>query len=148
MQQHELGPPKGAREKRKRVGRGDASGHGSYSGRGMKGQKARSGGGVRPGFEGGQIPLYLRLPSLRGFTNIFRKEYAVVNVEKLSGFPENAEVTPQSLVDAGLVRNSRMPVKVLGEGPLNKPLTVEAHRFSKSAREKIEAAGGTVRQIE
>ena len=148
MQQHQLRPAKGARRKRKRVGRGDASGDGTYSGRGMKGQKARSGGGIRPGFEGGQLPLYLRLPAIRGFTNIFRKEYSTVNVEKLDAFPENSKVTPKDLINAGFVRNSKKPVKVLGEGTIKKPLTVEAHGFSKSAKQKIEAAGGTVTKIQ
>ena len=148
MQQHQLRPAKGARRNRKRVGRGDASGDGTYSGRGMKGQKARSGGGIRPGFEGGQLPLYLRLPAIRGFTNIFRREYSTVNVGKLDAFPENAKVTPKDLIDAGFVRNSKKPVKVLGEGTIKKPLTVEAHGFSKSATQKIEAAGGTVTKIQ
>ena len=147
MQQHELRPPKGAKRPRKRVGRGDSSGHGSYSGRGMKGQKARSGGGVRLGFQGGQLPLIKSLPTLRGFTNIFRTEYSVVNLDRLARFGANIEVTPQMLVDSGLVKNLNKPVKVLGRGELEVPLVVEAHKFSRSARSKIEAAGGSVREI-
>ncbi len=143
MQQHTLRPPHGAKHKRKRVGRGDASGHGSYSGKGMKGQKARAGKGIRRGFEGGQLPLYLRLPALRGFTNIFRKEYAVVNVEKLNSFRKNSKVTPQNILESGLIKSAKTPVKILGNGNLEKALKVEAHKFSKSAKEKIEAAGGT-----
>ena len=147
MQQHELRPPKGAKRPRKRVGRGDSSGHGSYSGRGMKGQKSRSGGGVRLGFQGGQLPLIKSLPTLRGFTNIFRTEYSVVNLDRLARFGANIEVTPQMLVDSGLVKNLNKPVKVLGRGELEVPLVVEAHKFSRSARSKIEAAGGSVREI-
>jgi large subunit ribosomal protein L15 len=147
MMEHNLSPPPGARKKRKRVGRGDSSGHGSYSGRGTKGQKARGGKGPRPGFEGGQLPLIKRLPEKRGFVNIFRTEYAIVNVGSLNDFPEGTEVTPQRLLEAGLVRNLKRPIKLLGDGELTRPLIVEAHRFSRSAREKIEAAGGKVKEI-
>ena len=147
MQQHKLRPPKGARHTRKRVGRGDGSGHGSYSGRGQKGQKSRSGGGVRLGFQGGGLPLIKSLPMMRGFTNIFRKEYRVVNLDRLAAFPAGSEVTPRTLADAGLVKDVKQPIKVLGRGELESALVVEAHRFSRSAREKIEAAGGTVREI-
>ena len=147
MRQHDLRPPKGARKARKRVGRGDGSGHGSYSGRGLKGQNSRSGGGVRPGFEGGQQPLITRLDKLPGFTNIFRREYSVINVDGLAAFPANSEVTPQTLVESGVVRDARKPVKILGRGEIERPLVVEAHRFSGSARRKIEAAGGSVREI-
>ena len=146
MSQHELRPPRGAKRARKRVGRGDGSGHGSFSGRGMKGQNSRSGGGVRPGFEGGQLPITRALPGLRGFTNPFRKEFSVVNVDRLAGFPANSEVTPQAMVEAGFVKNLKRPVKVLGRGDLDFPLTVEAHSFSGSARRKIEAAGGNVKE--
>ena len=146
MQQYQLRPPKAKKSKR-RVGRGDSSGFGSYSGRGMKGQKSRSGGGVRPGFEGGQNPLIKSLPMLRGFTNIFRTEYSVVNLDKLAMFPEGSEITPQSLHEAGVLRNLNHPLKVLGRGELDRSLVVEAHKFSKSARQKIEAAGGSVREI-
>ena len=147
MQQHQLGPPKGTRRPRKRVGRGDGSGHGSFSGRGLKGQKSRSGGGVRLSFEGGQLPITKALPSMRGFTNVFRREFSVLNVDKLARFPANSEITPQALAEAGVVKGLKKPIKVLGRGELDIPLIVEAHKFSRTAREKIEAAGGTVREI-
>ncbi len=147
MQQHNLRPQKGSNRSRKRIGRGDGSGYGSMSGRGMKGQKSRSGGGVRLGFEGGQLSLIKKLPMVRGFTNIFRKEYKEVNLDWLARFPANSEITPQTLVDKGFAKNLGKPVKVLGRGELEVPLTVEAHKFSRSAREKIEAAGGSVRVI-
>ena len=146
MQQHNVKAPKGAKRARKRVGRGDGSGHGSFSGRGIKGQKSRSGAGLRPGFEGGQLPLAQGLPMIRGFTNIFRKEYHEVNLDRLARFPANSEVTLQLLVEAGVVKNLKKPVKVLGRGELRVPLVVEAHKFSGSARSKIEAAGGSVRE--
>jgi large subunit ribosomal protein L15 len=146
MQQHLLRQPKGAKRSRKRVGRGDGSGYGSYSGRGVKGQKSRSGGGVRPTFEGGQLPIVKALPSLRGFTNIFRTEYSVVNVGRLASFTADSEVTPRALLDRGILRNLKRPVKILGNGDIDVPLVVEAHKFSVSAREKIEAAGGVVRE--
>ena len=147
MGQRDLRPPKGARKARKRVGRGDGSGHGSYSGRGLKGQNSRSGGGVRLGFEGGQQPLITRLDKLPGFTNIFRTEFSVINVDRLAAFPANSEITPRTLVESGVVRDARKPVKILGRGEIERPLVVEAHRFSDSARRKIEAAGGAVREI-
>ena len=147
MQQHDFRPPKGAKKNRRRVGRGDSSGFGSYSGRGMKGQKSRTGGGVRPSFEGGQLPLSKKLPKIRGFTNIFRKRYTVVNVDRLAVFPSESEVTPEALSDAGILRNLNNPVKILGRGELNVPLVVSAHKFSASARQQIEAAGGSVREI-
>ena len=147
MKQHELAPPKGAKHKRQRVCRGDASGRGSYSTRGMKGQKARSGGGVRRGFEGGQLPLVKRMPHLRGFTNIFRIPYSVVNVELLEGFESGSAVGPNELKLTGLIRNNSKRVKILGEGDITKPLTVTAHSFSKSARSKIEQAGGQVTEL-
>jgi large subunit ribosomal protein L15 len=112
----------------------------------MKGQNARSGGGVRPGFEGGQLPLIKALPRIRGFTNIFRQEFWVVNLARLAAFPANSEVTPRTMVEAGVVRNLKRPVKVLGRGELDRPLVVEANSFSASARRKIEAAGGSVRE--
>src|SRR5699024_10080608 len=126
---------------RKRVGRGMASGHGKTSGRGHKGQNARTGGGVRLGFEGGQTPLFQRLPK-RGFTNIHRKEYAIVNLEKLNQFDENTEVTPESLVEAGIINKTKSGIKILGKGTLEKKLNVKAHKFSSAAKEAIEAAGG------
>ena len=147
MQQHDLKPPKGAKKSRRRVGRGDGSGFGSFSGRGMKGQKSRSGGGVRPNFEGGQLPLTKKLPMIRGFTNIFRTRYSVVNVDRLAVFPSESEVTPEALNEAGILRNLNYPVKILGRGELNVPLVVSAHKFSNSARRQIEAAGGSVREM-
>ncbi len=147
MKQNELKPAPGSTHARKRVGRGDGSGHGSYSGKGQKGQKARSGGGVRIGFEGGQLPLFRRLPQKRGFTNVFRVEYSVVNVGSLVVFAENTEVTPQHLLDAGLIKSPTQPVKVLGDGELALPLTVKAHKFSAQAQSKIEAAGGKAEVI-
>ena len=147
MKQHELTPSPRSRRTHRRVGRGDGSGRGSYSGRGMKGQKSRSGGGVRPNFEGGQLPMTKRLPMLRGFTNIFRREYAAVNLKRLAGFPTGRRVTPQELKDKGILKNLKRPVKVLGNGKLEGPFTVVAHRFSKAARAAIEAAGGSVEQL-
>jgi large subunit ribosomal protein L15 len=144
MMEHLVRPKKGARRKSKRVGRGDGSGRGSYSGRGMKGQKARSGKPMRPGFEGGQLPLIKRLPERRGFTNIFRVEYAVVNVGDLEGYSDQDPVRVETLAQMGLVRNTRHPVKILGNGSLTKALTVTAHKFSASAQQKIESAGGKV----
>jgi len=147
MEQNELKPPCGAKHKRKRVGRGDGSGHGTYSGRGCKGQKSRSGGGVRLGFEGGQLPLIKRLPRKRGFVNMFRDEYSVVNIGKLSVFEANSEVTPQALLDVGLIKSLKYPVKILGDGDIDRPLTVKANKFSSTAQGKIEAAGGSVEGI-
>ena len=147
MRQNDLRPPAGAKRNRRRVGRGDSSGYGSFSGRGMKGQKSRTGGGVRLGFQGGGLRLIKALPMMRGFTNIFRKEFSVVNVDGLSGFPASTEVTLNAMVKTGLVKDLRKPVKVLGRGDLDVALTVEAHRFTAQARRKIEAAGGSVREI-
>ena len=147
MRQDELRPPKGAKRPRKRLGRGDSSGHGSFSGKGMKGQNSRSGGGVRPSFEGGQLPITKALPTLRGFTNIFRRQYSTINLDRLSAFPPNSTVTPEMLAQAGVLRNLKRPVKVLGRGEIDIPLVVEAQRFSGSARKKIEAAGGSVKEV-
>jgi large subunit ribosomal protein L15 len=143
MKLHELSPADGSRKARKRVGRGPGSGTGKTAGRGHKGQKSRSGYSRRIGFEGGQMPLIRRVPK-RGFTNIFRKEYAVVNLRDLDGF--EGEVTPEILVDRGLVRRG-WQVKILGEGEIQTALQVKAHRFSRSAREKIEAAGGSCEEL-
>lgn len=143
MNLHELKPAEGSRHTRKRVGRGHGTGNGKTAGRGHKGQKARSGGGVRPGFEGGQNPVFRRLPK-RGFTNINRKEYAVVNLYELNRFEDGSEVTPQSLIDSGLVKNRKDGIKILGDGDLNVKLTIKADKFSQSAVEKIEAAGGKI----
>lgn len=143
MKLNELKPVEGARHSRKRVGRGTGSGHGKTSCRGHKGQNARSGGGVRPGFEGGQTPLFKRLPK-RGFTNVNRKEYAVVNVEDLNVFEAGSVVTIETLQEKGLVKKVYDGLKVLGNGNLNVKLTVKAHKFSKAAEAAITTAGGTI----
>lgn len=141
MRLHELAPPKGAKKKPKRIGRGPGSGHGKTATKGHKGSLARAGGGKGPGFEGGQMPLVRRVPK-HGFTNPFRTTYSIVNLKALALLGDVAEVTPQVLVQAGLVKNKTKPIKVLGEGDLTRPLAVQAHKFSKSAVEKIQAAGG------
>jgi len=146
MKQNELKPPAGAKHKRKRIGRGNGSGHGTYSGRGVKGQNARSGGGVRLGFEGGQLPLIKRLPRKRGFTNIFKVEYNTVNVGKLAIFSPGTEVTSEELLRAGLISAPRRPTKILGQGDIQHPLVVKANKFSSSAQKKILAAGGKIEQ--
>ena len=143
MKLHELQPAEGSRKVRNRVGRGTSSGNGKTSGRGQKGQKARSGG---LGFEGGQTPLFRRLPK-RGFTNVNRKEYAVINLDVLNRFEDGTEVTPVALVEAGIVKNEKAGIKVLGNGSLEKKLTVKAAKFSKHAQETIEAAGGSIEVI-
>ena len=139
MKLNELKPAEGSRQVRNRVGRGTSSGNGKTAGRGQKGQKAR--GKVRLGFEGGQMPLFRRMPK-RGFKNINRVEYAVVNIEKLNKFEDGTEVTPALLVESGIVKNEKDGIKILGNGELNKKLTVKANKFSASAKEAIEAAGG------
>lgn len=141
-----LKPPKGSRKPRRRVGRGLGSGRGTTAGKGTKGQKARTGGGVPPYFEGGQLPLVRRLPYRRGFHNPFRVEYQPVNVGDLAVFEPNSVVDPDRLIAAGIVHTGEL-VKVLGDGDLDRPLTVRAHRFSRSARAKIEAAGGTAEEL-
>lgn len=141
MKLHELKPAEGSTRVRRRVGRGLGSGMGKQSTRGAKGQNARSGGGVRPGFEGGQMPLYRRLPK-RGFKNVLAKQYAEVNVEQLNAFDNGETVTPTSLIEKGILKNVLDGVRVLGNGELTKSLTVEAQGFTKSAQQKIEAAGG------
>ena len=146
MKLHELSPAPGSRKVRIRVGRGLGSGLGKTSGRGHKGQNARSGGGVRTGFEGGQMPLYRRLTK-RGFKNIFAKEYAEVNVSSLNRFEDGTEVTPELLIECGLVKKELDGIKVLGEGALEKKLTVKANKFSKSALATIEQAGGKAEVI-
>ena len=147
MRLDQLRAPIGARRSRKRVGRGNSS-QGTYSGRGLKGQKARSGGGVRPSFEGGQNPMVKRLPTQRGFVNIFRKEYAIVNLDMLAArFDQESEVTPMALKEARLIRGLNLPVKVLGRGEIDRAITITAHRFSEEARRKIEAAGGIAVEI-
>ena len=141
MKLHELRAAEGSTKNRKRRGRGRATGQGTTGGRGMNGQKSRSGGGVRLGFEGGQMPLYRRIPK-RGFTNIFGKEYTEINVEALNRFEAGTVVTEQLLKEEGLVKQVKDGVKVLGQGNLEKGITVQAAKFTKSAAEKIEAAGG------
>jgi len=146
MKLHELKPAEGSTKAKKRIGRGTATGQGKSAGKGQKGQKARTGGGVRLGFEGGQMPLYRRLPKI-GFTNIFRKEYAVVNLSDLERFDNGTVVNIEVLKEAGLVKAMLDGVKILGNGELSKNLTVQAHKFSKTAAEKIAAAGGKVEVI-
>lgn len=146
MKLHELQPAVGSKKAPKRIGRGTGSGLGRNAGKGEKGQNARTGGGVRPGFEGGQMPLYRRLPK-RGFTNIFAKEYAVINLDRLNVFENGTEVTPELLLETGIISKLYDGVKVLGNGDLDKSLTVKATKFSKTAAEKIEAAGGKVEVI-
>ena len=146
MKLHDLQPAPGAKKRRKRIGRGPGSGHGKTATKGHKGLLARSGGGKRPGFEGGQMPLIRRLPKF-GFTNPFRAEYAVVNVKSFENWSRGETVTPQAMVDAGLVKRKTLPIKILGSGALKKSLVIQAHKFSKSAEEKIRAAGGRVEVI-
>ena len=146
MKLHELKPTDGARKDKTRIGRGTGSGCGKTSGRGHKGQKSRSGGGVRPGFEGGQMPIYRRLPK-RGFKNIWRKQYAEVNVETLNIFDDGTTVDAVVLVEAGILKNVLDGVRILGNGSLTKKLDVKAQGFTKSAKEKIEAVGGTAEVI-
>ena len=148
VRQNNISPPPDSRRASKRVGRGNGSGHGTYSGRGCKGQKSRAGYKMRPGFEGGQLPLIKRLPRKRGFTNIFRTEYRTVAVGRLNTFEPGSEVTPEKLVAAGLVKSLRNPIKILADGDINQPLTVKANKFSASARAKIEAAGGSAEEVE
>ncbi|MCI6869996.1 MAG: 50S ribosomal protein L15 [Selenomonadales bacterium] len=146
MQLNELSPATGARKKAFRVGRGLGSGNGKTSGKGMKGQKSRAGGGVRTGFEGGQMPLYRRLPK-RGFKNIFANEYAEINVETLNRFEDGATVDAVALIEIGILKNVRDGIRILGNGELTKKLTVVANGFTKTAQSKIEAAGGKIEVI-
>jgi large subunit ribosomal protein L15 len=147
MQQHELKPAPGSRRPTKRIGRGNASGHGTYATKGLKGQKARTGNDLRIGFEGGQMALIARLARKRGFTNKWRVEYEWVNVGQLNRAEAGGTVTPENLAAAGIIRRPHLPVKVLGEGEIDKALTVSAHAFTASARQKIEAAGGRIEQL-
>lgn len=146
MKLYQLSPAEGSTKKPKRKGRGTGSGLGKTAGRGHKGQKSRSGGGVRPGFEGGQMPLTRRIPK-RGFTNVFAKVYSEVNVAQLEVFEPDTVVTPELLKEKGIIKKINDGVKILGNGDLTKKLTVKAHKFSKAAQEKIEAAGGKAEVI-
>jgi large subunit ribosomal protein L15 len=146
MKINELSPAEGSRKKRKRVGRGPGSGHGKTCCRGHKGQNSRSGGGVRPGFEGGQMPLHRRLPK-RGFTNIFKKEYNILNVEDLNRFEPNALLDAEAFKQAGLIKKMMDGIKLLGSGEITRPVVVKIQKVSKTAKEKIEAAGGKVELI-
>jgi large subunit ribosomal protein L15 len=148
MKLHDLRPAKGSKKGKKRVGRGDSSGHGKTAGRGTKGQNSRSGGGVPPYFEGGQLPLVRRLPRMRGFVNIFKTQFATVNLDRLNErFEAGAEVTPATLTEVGLIKSPSLFVKVLGRGELEKPLTIKAHGFSTTAKAKIEAVGGSIEEL-
>ena len=147
MQQHQFNSPRGAKKQRKRIGRGYSSGQGTYSGKGLKGQKARSGSGIRLGFQGGGLPLIKSLPKLRGFKRTRKVDYSLVNLGSLAQFKENSVVTPQILKDMDLVNDHQKPVKVLAGGTLEVALNIEAHKFSKQAVEDIQTAGGTVTEI-
>jgi large subunit ribosomal protein L15 len=146
MKLNSLKPPAGSRKKRKRVGRGDGSGHGGTSCKGAKGQNARSGGGVSPGFEGGQMPLARRLPK-RGFRNVFRNEIIAINIEKLKGFPAGSVIDEDSLIQAGFVKRKGDGIKILGKGDLDYPLSLRVNMVSRGARSKIEAAGGSIIEV-
>ena len=147
MMEHQLAPPKGARKNRKRVGRGDAAGQGSTAGRGMKGQKSRSGSGPPIWFEGGQLPLIKGLPMKRGFHNRFKIYYALVKLETLERFDAGERITPELLLEKGYLRNLNRPVKVVGDGEISKAVTVVAAKFTRTAKDKIEAAQGTAEEI-
>ncbi|MSQ06292.1 MAG: 50S ribosomal protein L15 [Dehalococcoidia bacterium] len=147
MMQHLLKPPKGARKPAQRVGRGDSAGQGSTCGRGQKGQNSRASKGPHRGFEGGQLPIIKGLPMRRGFTNNFRTQFAIVDLGTLDQFDAGERVTPQALVQRGYLNDLKLPIKVLGSGELSKSVTVVAHRFTRSAREKIAAAGGQAEEL-
>lgn len=148
MRIHDLAPQKGSKKRKRRLGRGISAGQGASSGKGMRGQKSRAGGSTRPGFEGGQMPLYRRLPKLKHFTVINRKHYTTINVSKLGSLPANTEVTLTSLMEAGIVTTNDGPLKMLGDGELTIPLSVKAAAFTAGARQKIEAAGGSCEVID
>jgi large subunit ribosomal protein L15 len=147
VRQDNLSPNPGSRHARKRVGRGNGSGHGTYSGRGCNGQKSRAGYKIRPGFEGGQLPLIKRLPRKRGFTNIFRIEYATVSLEKINIFEPGSEVTPEKLLAARIIKSLRHPVKILADGDINHAFVIKANKFSVAAKAKIESAGGKAEEV-
>ncbi len=146
MKLHELAPAEGSKKSKKRVGRGNGSGSGKTAGRGSKGQNSRSGGGVRPGFEGGQMPIHRRLPK-RGFTNIFKKSVAIINIRDLERFESGSVVDETLLLQTGLIKGKRDTVKLLGKGDISFPLVVKVNSVSNGARQKIEAAGGTVEVV-
>ncbi len=147
MRQDNLSPSPGSRHARKRVGRGNGSGHGTYSGRGCNGQKSRAGYKIRPGFEGGQLPLIKRLPRKRGFVNIFRIEYDTVSLDKLNIFEPGSEITPEKLLAARIIKSLRHPVKILADGDINHALVIKVNKFSAAAKAKIEAAGGKAEEV-
>ena len=144
IRQNDLTPARGSKRRRKRVGQGLGSGHGRYSCRGSKGQKSRSGAHIPPYFEGGQLPLVKRLPRKRGFTNIFKKEYSIINVGDLNVFEPNSVVNADELLRKGLIKTTRKPIKVLGNGNITHPLVLNANTYSSSAKQKVEAAGGVI----
>ena len=147
MMEHQLAPSKGARKNRKRIGRGDAAGQGSTAGRGMKGQKSRSGAGPPIWFEGGQLPLIKGLPMKRGFHNRFKTYYSLIKLETLERFEEGERITPELLLERGYLRNLNLPVKIVGDGEINKAVTVVVAKFTRTAKDKIEAAKGTAEEI-
>ena len=147
MKQNELYPSPGSKKNKKRVGRGNGSGHGTFSGRGAKGQKSRSGVQIQRGFEGGQLPIIKRLPRKRGFHNLFRVEYIPVNLAALNTFAAGTEITPQLLFEAGFIDSMSRPVKILGDGEIKNSVIVKANKFSETAKSKIEAAGGKTEEI-
>ncbi len=147
MRQDNLSPSPGSRHARKRVGRGNGSGHGTYSGRGCNGQKSRAGYKIRPGFEGGQLPLIKRLPRKRGFVNIFRIEYDTVSLDKLNIFEPGSEITREKLLAARIIKSLRRPVKILADGDINHALVIKVNKFSAAAKAKIEAAGGKAEEV-
>jgi len=147
MMQHQLKAGIGTRKTRKRVGRGNSAGGGTYAGRGSKGQKSRSGKGIKPGFEGGQNPLIKGLPMIRGFNNKFKTYYSLVSIGTLNQLPTGERITPEYLYISGITRNKKKPIKILGDGDLTKALNISAHKFTESARSKIEAVGGTIEEL-
>lgn len=147
MRENDLKPPQGTKHSRKRVGRGSGSGHGTTACKGTKGQKARAGFSLRPGFEGGQNPLTKRLPEQRGFNNIFRIEYSTINISSLNRFESGQEIKPEDLVEKRLIKSLNKPIKILGGGEIDKPVTVRANKFTQTAKRKIESAGGKVEEI-
>ena len=147
MMEHDITPSRGARKRRKRVGRGDSAGQGSTAGRGMKGQKSRSGHKFKVGFEGGQLPIIKGLPMKRGFHNPFKTHYSLVTLDQLNTFADGANITPEDLLHQQIVRNLKQPVKIVGTGEITKAVTVAAHKFTRSARESIEAVQGRVEEL-